>query len=143
MDRRRPRLKAVIDTNVIAYLLLGTEQYAGEAASFFKVVAEAQAPAVWEAEIANVLWMSTRRKLLTIEEAAIRLNLAGNLGIHSVPSRDLWQGALIRACHSGIAAYDTLFVELAARERLPLATFDAALLKAFPAIAARPSELMS
>jgi hypothetical protein len=34
-----------------------------------------------------------------------------------------------------------LFVELAVREQLPLATFDAALLKAFPHVAARPAAL--
>jgi hypothetical protein len=32
-------------------------------------------------------------------------------------------------------------VELAVREQLPLATFDAALLKAFPDIAVRPADL--
>ena len=55
----------------------------------------------------------------------------------------LWQGALVRAHQSGVAVYDTLFIELAARERLRLATFDAALLKAFPNIAARPATLMN
>jgi predicted nucleic acid-binding protein len=49
----------------------------------------------------------------------------------------------MRAHQSGVAVYDTLFVELAARERLPLATFDAGLLKAFPNIAARPSALVT
>lgn len=142
MDQRRPRLKAVVDTNVIAYLLLGTEQYLDEARTFMASVQSSQAPAVWEAELANVLWMATRRKILTVEDAAARLNLAGSLGIHSVPNRTLWQGALLRAGYSGIAVYDTLFVELADRESLPLATFDAALLKAFPNIAARPASLL-
>lgn len=42
---------------------------------------------------------------------------------------------------SGIAAYDTLFVKLAAREALPLATFDEPLLRTFPAVAKRPRAL--
>ena len=42
---------------------------------------------------------------------------------------------------SGIAVYDTLFVELAERERAPLATFDQRLLKTWPAIARRPGEI--
>jgi predicted nucleic acid-binding protein len=42
-----------------------------------------------------------------------------------------------------VAVYDTLFVELAVREHLPLATFDAALLKAFPNIAVRPGAAAS
>jgi predicted nucleic acid-binding protein len=101
------------------------------------------APALWEAELTNVLWMATRHKILTIEDAISRLTLAGSLGIYTVPNRMLWQGALMRAHQSGVAAYDTLFVELAARERVHLATFDAALLKAFPTIAVRPATLIT
>ena len=37
-----------------------------------------------------------------------------------------------------IAGYDTLFVELASREGLPLATFDTKLLAVFPGIAKPP-----
>ena len=136
-------MKAVVDTNVVAYLLLGTEQYADEARMLFAALSEAQAPALWEAELTNVLWMATRHKVLTVEDATNRLTLAGSLGIHSVPNRTLWQAALVRAYQSGIAAYDTLFVELATRRELPLATFDSALLKAFPTVAVRPAALMS
>lgn len=136
-------MKAVIDTNVVAYLLLGTEEYIDEARTFMATIAEAWAPALWEAELGNVLWMATRHKILTIEEAVTRLALADSLGVHAVANRTLWQGALVRAYQSGVAVYDTLFVELAAREQLPLATFDAGLIKAFPRIAARPAALMT
>ena len=135
-------MKAVIDTNVVAYLLLGTEQHAGEAKTFLESLGEGQAPALWEAELANVLWMATRHGVVTIEEAITRLSLADSLRIDTVPNRKLWQGALLRSHQSGVAVYDTLFVELAARERLPLATFDSGVLKAFPDIAARPAALM-
>ncbi len=134
-------MKAVVDTNVVAYLLLGTEQYAPEARTFLASLTELQAPALWEAELANVLWMATRRRILTVEDAVSRLALAESLGIESIPNRALWQGALVRAHQSGIAVYDTLFVELAARRKIPLATFDAAVLRAFPQIAARPAAL--
>lgn len=131
-------MNAVVDTNVIAYLVLGTDRFVDEARDFMTVVGEAWAPAVWEAELANVLWMATRHKVMSLDEAAKRLTLADGLGVHAVPNRTLWQGALIRAHQANIAVYDTLFVELAVRERLPLATFDAALLRAFPDIAVRP-----
>ena len=134
-------MKAVVDTNVVAYLLLGTEQYVEEARTLMATLDEVWAPALWEAELANVLWMATRNRILTIEEATTRLALADSLGIHAVPNRTLWQGALVRAHQSGIAVYDTLFVELATREQIPLATFDAVLLRAFPSIAARPAAL--
>jgi predicted nucleic acid-binding protein len=134
-------VNAVVDTNVVAYLVLGTDRFVEEAGRFITAVHEAWAPALWEAELAHALWMATRHAVLSLEEAANRLTLADGLGIHVVPTRTLWQGALVRAHQSNVAVYDTLFVELAARERLPLATFDAALLKAFPDIAVRPAAI--
>lgn len=136
-------MRAVVDTNVVAYYLLGTKPFAAEAARFWRQVESPLAPALWEAELGNVIWMATRAGLLELAEGQRRLLLAGRLGIRSVASRSLWRGALVRAFQSGIAVYDTLFVELAARQRLPLATFDEKVLKAFPEIAARPSGLVS
>ncbi len=63
------------------------------------------------------------------------------LGIASIATGTLCQGALLRSIESGVAVYDTLFVELAARSGCPLATFDAAVLRAFPDIARRPRDL--
>ena len=134
-------MKAVVDTNVIAYLMLGTDPFAREAHALMRALDEAWAPAVWEAELANALWMATRHNVLSLEDAGKRLTLADGLGIHTVSNRTLWQGALVRAHASSVALYDTLFVELASREQLPLATFDAAVLKAFPNIAVRPGRL--
>ena len=136
-------MKAVVDTNVVAYFLLGTEPFAAEARRFLASLSNPMAPALWEAEIANVLWMAIRTGVLPAEEGPSRLNLAARLGIESVPTRALLQGSLLRSVTSGIAVYDTLFVELARREACPLATFDRAVLKAFPAIAARPGALVS
>ena len=143
MDCSGTLVRAVVDTNVIAYLLLGTEQFVDEARAFLECLEEAQAPALWQAELANVLWMATRHNVLTIEDAISRLTLADGLAVHTISNRSLWQGALVRAHQSGVAVYDTLFVELAAREKLPLATFDSGLLQAFPKIAARPGALMT
>jgi predicted nucleic acid-binding protein len=141
MDQGRPAVRAVVDTNVVAYFLLGTRPFLEEARQFWQAVGEVSAPAVWEAELANVVWMAIRNGILRAEDGAKRLHLAGRLGIRSVPSRTLWQGALSRAVESGLAVYDTLFVELARRQRLPLATFDSGILTSFPAIAKRPSLL--
>lgn len=134
-------MRVVVDTNVLAYFLLGTKSFAGEAQQFWEVVREPIAPALWEAELVNVLWMAIRSGIVSAAEGSRRLDVAAHLGIHSVPSRTLWHGALARAVQSGVAVYDTLFVELAVRERIPLATFDAKVLAAFPDIAKRPSEL--
>jgi predicted nucleic acid-binding protein len=100
------------------------------------------APAVWEAEIATVIWMATRTKVITAQDAAAKLAFAGRLGILSINNRTLWHGALARSQSYGVAVYDTLFVELAEREGVALATFDDKVLKAYPEIAKRPKDLL-
>lgn len=134
-------MRVVVDTNVIAYFLLGTDDFRDECERFWRAIKTPLAPASWEAEITNVLWMATRTCLLDLPEALHRLELARRLGIHSVSVSNLWAGALARAHASGIAAYDTLFVELADREAVALATFDGPVIKAFPRIAMRPQSI--
>lgn len=134
-------MKAVVDTNVIAYLVLGTTGFHEEARRCFTTVSHPLAPAHWEAELSNVLWMAVRSGVLPPSEGHVRLSLARRLGVESVALATLCQGALLRSVGSGVAVYDTLFVELAARRRCPLLTFDKALIKAFPEIARRPREL--
>ena len=136
-------MKAVVDTNVVAYYLLGTEPFVDEVRQFWRTVKEPCAPSHWEAELANAVWMAVRMGVLPSEEGHQKLDLAARLGIESIASRSLWQPALTRALTSGAAVYDTLFVELAAQRRLPLATFDRNVLKTFPEIAHRPRSLPS
>jgi len=135
-------LKAVVDTNVIAYYLLATEPFVDEARSFWHEVTEPSAPSSWEAELVNVVWMAVRYKVLQAADGLKRLELAEQLRIQTVRSSSLWEGALSRACVSGVSAYDTLFVELADRLGAPLATFDQRLLDEFPKIATRPAALV-
>jgi len=136
-------VKAVVDTNVVAYYLLGTEPFVEEVRRFWRTVDEACAPSHWEAELANALWMAVRTGVLSADEGHQKLDLAARLGIESVANRSLWQPALTRAVSSGAAVYDTLFIELAVQRNLPLATFDKTVLKKFPEIAFRPESLPS
>ena len=136
-------MKAVVDTNVVAYYLLGTEPFVEEVRLFWRKVAEACAPTHWEAELANAVWMAVRAGVLPTDEGHQKLALAARLGIESVANRSLWQPALTRALASGAAVYETLFVELAAQRSLPLATFDRTVLRRFPEIAFRPGSLPS
>lgn len=139
MDRGRWALKAIIDTNVVAYYLLATEPFVDEARHFWHQVTEPLAPSSWEAELTNVVWMAVRHKVFSLADGLKRLELAERLGIQSVRSSSLWEGALSRACVSGVSAYDTLFVELADRMGVPLATFDQRVLDEFPDLAKRPA----
>jgi predicted nucleic acid-binding protein len=134
-------MKVVVDTNVIAYHLLGTPRFAAEAESVLGGADELLAPSLWEAELANVVWMAARARVITAQEAPARLALAARLGVRSVPVHTLWHGALVRSLQSNVAVYDTLFVELAEREQAMLATFDRRLTRAFPKLARRPGEL--
>ncbi len=134
-------MKVVVDTNVVAYLLLGTEGFVDEAKACLKTASSPIAPAHWEAELTNVMWMAVRAGILPPEEGPVRLSLARRLGVESVTTSTLCQGALLRSVSSGIAVCDTLFVELAARTGCPLLTFDKAVIKAFPEIAIRPRDL--
>ena len=136
-------MKAVVDTNVVAYYLLGTERFLEEVRQFWRTVEDACAPTHWEAELANAVWMAVRTGVLPAEEGHRKLDMAARLGIESVAPRSLWQPALTRALSSGAAVYDTLFVELAVRRSLPLATFDRNVLEKFPEIAHRPGSLPS
>jgi predicted nucleic acid-binding protein len=133
-------MKAVVDTNVIAYYLLGNAEFDAEVRRFWEHVRDALAPAIWEAEIANVVWMSIRAGVLPEPGGPVKLHLARRLGIHTIATRSLWHGALLRSVQTGIPVYDTLFVELAEREEAPLVTFDQRLLKNWPAVACRPAE---
>ena len=142
MARNRP-LKVIVDTNVVAYYLLATEPFVDEVLAFWHRPLDLAAPALWEAEISNVLWMAVRSGVIDKRMALHRLGLAARLGVRSVPTRRLWRGALARAMNANITAYDTLFVELAIRERKPVVTFDAKLLAAFPDVAVRPGAIVS
>lgn len=142
MDRGGSGVKVVVDTNVVAYFLLGTQPFVDEVRQFWQEASETLAPAIWEAELANVIWMAVQAGVIETDEGPRRLRLAARLGIQSVPSRSLWEGALLRAVASRVAVYDTLFVELAMRQRFPLATFDSRVLSAFPDIAKRPGSLL-
>ena len=133
-------MTVVVDTNVAAYHLLGTEPFREEASAFWQRVDAPIAPASWEAELANVIWLAARAEVFDAGEALLKLRLARGLDVEMVPVRSLWDGALARAVARNHPVYDTLFVELAAREAAPLVTFDQKLLELHPEVACRPGE---
>ena len=90
-------MKAVVDTNVVAYLLLGTAQFVDEARAGFTAITDPLAPAHWEAELANIVWMAVRSGVLPAQEGLVRLSVARRLGIESVAVGTLCQGALLRS----------------------------------------------
>ena len=95
--------------------------------------ARAVAPALWHLEIANGLAVAERRGILTSSDAMLALLQLEQLCAQAleieadiVPMRQ----ALTTARAYQLSAYDSVYLDLALRARLPLATLDVALGKA-------------
>ena len=122
----------VVDTNVVAYLLLpGPQTAAAEA------LLEAQptwaAPPLWRSEWRNVLCGYLRHGSLNLEQVIALQEQAETLVIsHEEPVQS--EAVLRLAASSGCSAYDCEFVAAAQQLDAPLVTADRALLKAFPAL---------
>ena len=120
----------VVDTNVLAYLLLPYE-FSPQADALFKRDPEWIVPILWRSEFRNLLAGYVRRKTLTFDEvlrvqAEAEALLAGNE--HEVDSRRVLE--LVR--DSNCSAYDCEFVALAVRIGTKVVTMDGKLLKEFP-----------
>ena len=79
-------MKVVVDTNVVAYLLLGTEDFVDEAKACFNTVSNPIAPVHWEAELTNVVWMAIRAGILPLAEGPVRLE-PGKAPRHRIAER--------------------------------------------------------
>jgi len=86
----------------------------------------AVAPALWPMEVANVLLVATRRGRVAEEEwGQIRTDLAAlPIEIDSVSYDRVLGSALPLANEHEISVYDAIYLELALRLGLPLATLD-------------------
>lgn len=86
-------------------------------------------PSLWPVEVGNVLMMAARRgRIAQNEWQLIRADLSA-LPIHIDPvSTDrVWGAGMKLADAHSISVYDAMYLELALRLRLPLATLDRAL----------------
>jgi predicted nucleic acid-binding protein len=123
----------VVDTNVVAYLLLpGPRTELAEALR--RQDRQWAVPPLWRSEFRNVLTQHVRRDLLDLAAAVALVHKAeGLLAAHEQPvaSQQVLQLASISNCSS----YDCEFVAAAQQLDVPLITEDRAILKAFPMIA--------
>ena len=120
----------VVDTNILAYLLLPYE-HSAQADALFKRDAEWAAPILWRSEFRNLLAGYLRRKTLLLDEilkvqSEAEALLAGNE--HEVDSRRVLEFVRDSDC----SAYDCEFVVLAERLGVKLVTMDKKILRAFP-----------
>lgn len=89
-------------------------------------VRDAVVPEIWAFEIANIIFISFRkRKRITEQQVAEYLERLRALPIR-VERNDLWANVALesRACEWDIAAYDAAYLDLALRRGVTLATAD-------------------
>jgi len=120
----------VVDTNVVAYLLLGGEKTPGARLAFRKDPVWA-APILWRSEFRNVLAAYLRRAALSLSDAIEVMREAETLFRGAEYSVDSGQ-VLKLVSESGCSAYDCEFVALAQQLGASLLTSDAEILKEFP-----------
>jgi predicted nucleic acid-binding protein len=124
----------VVDTNVIASLVLPTSHHAQAAMSLLGSDRDWAAPLLWRSELCNILATGVRNGWFAADQAGEALTTAEELmegNDYAVPSTEVLRAAIA----SGCTAYDAEFVVLARDLGVKLVTLDKAILKAFPAIA--------
>jgi len=128
----------VIDTNVIAYLLMPGAQDE-QARRVYETDPVWVSPLLWRSEFRNVLTTSVRERGLVLAQAKELMEVASELmwnGEYEVQS-----GRVLEiAAESGCSAYDCEFVALAMELEIPLVTADDSLAKTFGPTAVRLSE---
>jgi len=87
---------------------------------------QAFAPALWPTEVANGLLIAARRGRSTVHEATAHLFDLMTLPVRVEPAPDaIVLGIIIDLAHSHrLTTYDSSYLELALRHRLPLASLD-------------------
>jgi len=130
----------VVDTNQIAYLLIG-----GDRTELARQVLlrdpEWGAPLLWRSEFRSILTQYLRRKEITPSDAirlqrkAEQLLLGREFLVHS-------ERVLRLAATSDCSAYDCEFVALAKQLKVPLVTWDKQVLAAFPLEAMSPRDFL-
>jgi predicted nucleic acid-binding protein len=123
----------VADTNLITYLLL-KGPCAPDAEAVYAKDPEWVAPVLWRSEFRNVLSVSLRRAVLSLDAVLGLMDRAERLmqgrGYQTASAR-----ILRLAADSGCTSYDCEFVALAQELAIPLVTADTALLAKFRSVA--------
>ena len=126
----------VLDASMaLAWLIRRADQSEADLAiRAFSVVVHTGAliPSLWHAEITNTLLVFERARKLTEQDSTSFLNDLGRLELleDEEPHKQLQGRLLDLGRRYGLTAYDAVYLELALRTGLPLATFDRQLAEA-------------
>jgi predicted nucleic acid-binding protein len=123
----------VVDTNVIGYLFLSSEQSLSAEQALQKD-GEWAAPILWRSELRNVLTIYIRKKFITLGQAQRIMN--GALELLRGREYEVSSHEVLRlASESKCSAYDCEFIAAANDLKVPLVTVDRQLLREFPTVA--------
>jgi predicted nucleic acid-binding protein len=109
--------------------------YANRVKQFFLKGVRAVVPALWYLEMSNGLAVAERRSILTasdVDQAVIDIEQIAAASMDIDGSVVSARQALATARAFQLSAYDAVYLDLARRERLPLATLDDRLRAAAP-----------
>jgi len=125
----------IIDASSVAAFLFQDEATPSSGALLNHVMATGVVvPSIWLYEVTNMLRQGERRGRLTAadRQEAIALLMEIAPEVEAPPLSQLLGAVLELAARHGLTAYDAAYLELAQRRGLPLATRDAALIRAAP-----------
>jgi len=131
----------VVDTNIIAYLLLPTP-YSDSVDTLYKLDSHWVAPALWKSEFRNVLALYLRKEIITLDKALQLQETAESIMIHNEFDISSSQ-VLALVDKSGCSSYDCEFIALARHFNARLITQDKKLLRAFPSTAVSVASFIS
>lgn len=126
-------MSLVLDSSVTLAWLLDDERNEAVSALLDHVARNgAVVPALWHLEVANSLQVAVRRGRIADRFRFDALADLAELGIEVDEETHIhaWNATAQLASLTGLTVYDAAYLELAQRRRLPLATLDAALVRA-------------
>lgn len=120
----------VLDASVTACWAFQDEDHPHARAAFHRIRAEeAVVPSLWWFEVRNILVVNERRQRIAESGTSAFLTHLSRLRIRVDRNPD--ESTILRLARSHrLSVYDAAYLELARREKLPLATLDAGLQRA-------------
>lgn len=123
----------VLDSSVTLAWFLPDERRANTDALLDRVTSEgALVPNLWPIEVGNAFLVAQRHHRVTQQERATALRLLADLPIDvdATTGTRAWKASLALADQHRLTLYDAVYLELAMRESLALATLDQPLRRA-------------
>lgn len=125
-------IRMVFDTMVLAYALLGVEDFREESLKAIEKAPAITVPELIRSELLNAVWQWVRSGHADPEVGRAVIEDAERLYTNVLPVTKLWPEAFGLALEHNHSPYDTLFIAAARQEKTKLLTYDMRLHQLFP-----------